>query len=90
MNKIKLFSDLQQFSDKFTDNAFKEDMSDFDYCKDAICGMTFEGELYMALNWQGDDDIIAELDAICEKHNVFYELGEAWYCGFYKGEEDGN
>lgn len=82
-----LSKDLQAFANKYEDTNFYASIEEMaQYCEYAsgLCGMTFEGIVYEAVNHYGSPSILNELDAICEKHNVWYELGNAWNCCFYK------
>ena len=83
-----LFTDLKAFVEKYEDTAFYSDMNLYaeyvDYGHSGICGMTFEGIVYDAINYDQSSDVFTELEAICTKHNVWYENGDAWNCSFYK------
>lgn len=61
----------------------------FEYVrKPNILSMSFEGELYSALNWYGNYDwcvaIEAKLTNIFKKYGLYFELGNAWNLSAYE------
>jgi len=88
-NKAKLLLALNKFKAKydFEDTKIYGNMQEFaqyvDYGHNGIIGMTFEGGLYSVLNYGENVAIENELDEICDKYDVWYELGNAWNCAFY-------
>jgi hypothetical protein len=85
----KLNTDLANFITTYElqDTKLYTDMKEFaryvEYGHTGLCGMTFEGDLYCDLNYSFGY-LTKALDAICEKHGVFYEFGNAWNIAFYK------
>jgi len=85
----KLVTDLKKFIEKndLDDTRLFTDMEEYaqfsDHGHSGVCAMTFEGRLYESLNYEFDG-LHDELDAICKKHGVFFELGNGWNCSFYK------
>lgn len=61
----------------------------FEYVrKPNILSMSFEGELYSALNWYGNNSwcvtITSKLTDIFKKYGLYYELGNAWNLSAYE------
>ena len=62
----------------------------FEYADDDYVCMTFEGPLYMALNYGWENRnyqaIADKFIAILDKHDVWYSLGNAWNCTLYPSD----
>jgi|LSQX01.3.fsa_nt_gb lipocalin len=49
----------------------------FEYANDETVSMSFEGPLYMALNY-GPVNIERKFSEVFNKHGMYYELGNTW------------
>lgn len=50
----------------------------FEYADDSSVNMTFEGVFYNIMNYGENGSLQEEFDSIFERHNCYYELGNAW------------
>ena len=50
---------------------------------DHILSMSFEGELYNALNYYDNETVLKQFNKILKKYGVYYELGDSWNMSVY-------
>lgn len=55
----------------------------FEFANDETVAMTFEGKLYHALNYGDDPKLAEKFNKIFEKHDCYYEFGDAWNLSVY-------